>query len=229
MDLATVDKLLTTARTVRKRLNCTRPVDPEIIQTCLEIALQHRLGGTSRAITSWWSPMQHNVPILLLSTNGHTSRCIPRSDREYRKIKRPFPPTVSAHPMPLCSRWCPRLASARTPRAAHPGEHPTRACPRRPAPQGTDRAGGWGRAAGAAGVAWRALCWLLGAAQRAARSAYPDPVPAGCVRWLGPPGPCAGAARSASWPRSPRSLTRILRHLKLTSGPPPLAPTRPGS
>ena len=56
--------------------------------------------------------------------------------KEYRKIKRPFPPTASAHPMPLCSRWCPRLASARTPRAAHPGEHPTRACPRRPAPPG---------------------------------------------------------------------------------------------
>src|SRR4030095_9472549 len=55
---------------------------------------------------------------------------------EYRKIKRPFPPTASAHPLPPCARWCPRLASARPPRAAHPGEHPTRACPRRPAPPG---------------------------------------------------------------------------------------------
>jgi hypothetical protein len=42
-------------------------------------------------------------------------------------ITRPLPPTASAHPMPLCSRWCPRLASARTTHAAHPGEHPTRA------------------------------------------------------------------------------------------------------
>ena len=40
MDLATVDKLLTTTRTVRKRLDLTRPVDPEIIQTCLELAIQ---------------------------------------------------------------------------------------------------------------------------------------------------------------------------------------------
>jgi hypothetical protein len=40
MDLATVDKLLTTTRTVWKRLDLTRPVDPEIIQTCLEIAIQ---------------------------------------------------------------------------------------------------------------------------------------------------------------------------------------------
>ena len=45
MDLATVDKLLTTTRTVRKRLDFTRPVDPEIIQTCLEIAIQAPTGG----------------------------------------------------------------------------------------------------------------------------------------------------------------------------------------
>src|SRR5712691_1858357 len=45
MDLATVDKLLTTTRTVRKRLDCTRSVDPEIIQTCLEIAIQAPTGG----------------------------------------------------------------------------------------------------------------------------------------------------------------------------------------
>ncbi len=45
MDLATVDKLLTTTRTVRKRLDLTRPVEPEIIQTCLEIAIQAPTGG----------------------------------------------------------------------------------------------------------------------------------------------------------------------------------------
>lgn len=45
MDLATVDKLLTTTRTVRKRLDLTRAVEPEIIQTCLEIAIQAPTGG----------------------------------------------------------------------------------------------------------------------------------------------------------------------------------------
>jgi len=45
MDLATVDKLLTTTRTVRKRLDLTRSVDPKIIQTCLEIAIQAPTGG----------------------------------------------------------------------------------------------------------------------------------------------------------------------------------------
>jgi hypothetical protein len=45
MDLATVDKLLTTTRTVRKRLDVTRAVAPEILQTCLEIAIQAPTGG----------------------------------------------------------------------------------------------------------------------------------------------------------------------------------------
>lgn len=45
MDLATVDKLLTTTRTVRKRLDLSRPVEPEILQACLEIAIQAPTGG----------------------------------------------------------------------------------------------------------------------------------------------------------------------------------------
>jgi nitroreductase len=45
MDLATVDKLLTTTRTVRKRLDLSRPVEPAIIQECLEIAIQAPTGG----------------------------------------------------------------------------------------------------------------------------------------------------------------------------------------
>ena len=51
--------------------------------------------------------------------------------------------------MPLGFRWCPRLTSARPPwRAPYQGvpEAP-RATGRHPAPQGTDKTGGWGRAA----------------------------------------------------------------------------------
>jgi nitroreductase len=40
MDLATVDKLLTTTRSVRARLDLTRPVPHELIEECLEIAVQ---------------------------------------------------------------------------------------------------------------------------------------------------------------------------------------------
>jgi nitroreductase len=47
MDLTTVDKLLTTTRSVRRRLDLTRPVDPAIIEQCLEIAVQAPVGGNS--------------------------------------------------------------------------------------------------------------------------------------------------------------------------------------
>ena len=47
MDLATVDKLLTTTRTVRKRLDLTRPVDLATIQQCIELAIQAPSGGNN--------------------------------------------------------------------------------------------------------------------------------------------------------------------------------------
>jgi len=45
MDLATVEKLLTTTRSVRQRLDLKRPVEPEVIERCLEIAVQAPAGG----------------------------------------------------------------------------------------------------------------------------------------------------------------------------------------
>jgi nitroreductase len=35
-----VDELLTTTRSVRKRLDLKRPVEPEVIRECLELAVQ---------------------------------------------------------------------------------------------------------------------------------------------------------------------------------------------
>jgi nitroreductase len=40
MDLASVDELLTTTRSVRKRLDLTRPVSRDVITECLQIAMQ---------------------------------------------------------------------------------------------------------------------------------------------------------------------------------------------
>jgi nitroreductase len=48
MDLATVDHLLTTTRSVRKRLDFDRPVDPAVITRCLEIAIQAPTGSNSQ-------------------------------------------------------------------------------------------------------------------------------------------------------------------------------------
>jgi nitroreductase len=41
----TADEVLTTTRAVRKRLDLTRPVDPEELRECLEIALQAPTGA----------------------------------------------------------------------------------------------------------------------------------------------------------------------------------------
>ena len=48
MDLTTVDHLLTTTRSVKKRLDFTRPVEAEVIQRCIEIALQSPTGVNSQ-------------------------------------------------------------------------------------------------------------------------------------------------------------------------------------
>lgn len=48
MDLASIDHVLTTTRSVKKRLDFSRPVDPEVIQRCIEIALQSPTGVNSQ-------------------------------------------------------------------------------------------------------------------------------------------------------------------------------------
>jgi nitroreductase len=45
MDQVSVDHLLTTTRSVRKRLDLRRAVDPQIVQECIEIAIQAPNGG----------------------------------------------------------------------------------------------------------------------------------------------------------------------------------------
>jgi len=48
MDLATVDELLTTTRSVRKRLDFTKPVEAAVLERCLEIALQAPTGSNAQ-------------------------------------------------------------------------------------------------------------------------------------------------------------------------------------
>lgn len=47
LDLSS-DDLLATTRAVRKRLDLSRPVEPEVIRECLELALQAPTGGNSQ-------------------------------------------------------------------------------------------------------------------------------------------------------------------------------------
>jgi len=48
LDLTVVDKLLTTTRTVRRRLDLTRPVEPEAIEDVIAIALQAPRGSNQQ-------------------------------------------------------------------------------------------------------------------------------------------------------------------------------------
>jgi len=48
MDIALADRLLTTTRSVRKRLDLGRPVPPELIERALEVALQAPTGSNSQ-------------------------------------------------------------------------------------------------------------------------------------------------------------------------------------
>lgn len=48
MDLTTVDELLTTTRAVRKRLDFARPVPPEVIEECIELAIQGPTGSNAQ-------------------------------------------------------------------------------------------------------------------------------------------------------------------------------------
>jgi nitroreductase len=48
LDPTTVDHLLTTTRAVRRRLDLGRPVEPEVIEECLRLAIQAPTGGNSQ-------------------------------------------------------------------------------------------------------------------------------------------------------------------------------------
>lgn len=48
MDMTTCDRLLTTTRSVRKRMDCSRPVPREILEQCLDIAIQSPSGSNQQ-------------------------------------------------------------------------------------------------------------------------------------------------------------------------------------
>lgn len=48
LDLDSVDKLLTTTRAVRKRLDLTRPVELDVVMECLELAIQAPTGSNQQ-------------------------------------------------------------------------------------------------------------------------------------------------------------------------------------
>jgi nitroreductase len=83
MDLATADHLLTTTRSVRKRLDLAKPVDLAVVGRCLEIAFQAPTGSNAQAGTSSSSPMPTSAAVSPTCTEGPSScmRTTPTSGR----------------------------------------------------------------------------------------------------------------------------------------------------
>lgn len=77
MDLATVDKLLTTTRSVRKRLDLTRPVPDTVIAECIEIALQAPSGSNRQG----W----HFVVVTDAEKRARIAEYYAKSYRNYRR------------------------------------------------------------------------------------------------------------------------------------------------
>jgi nitroreductase len=70
MDLTTVDHLLTTTRSVRKRLDLTRPVPADIIDECIQLAIQ----APSASNTQRWHFVVVTDPAKRAAVAAHYSR-----------------------------------------------------------------------------------------------------------------------------------------------------------
>jgi nitroreductase len=76
MDIAAVDHLLTTTRSVRKRLDLRRPLKPEILERCIEIAMQ--------APTALYGQTWHFVVVTDPARKQGIAEIYRRVVREYR-------------------------------------------------------------------------------------------------------------------------------------------------
>jgi nitroreductase len=92
LDLATVDRLLTTTRAVRKRLDLTRPVPLEVILECLKLAIQAPTGSNSqtwRWIVVLDAELKRSLADLYRNPNAprRTTPTIPDSPQQQRVME----------------------------------------------------------------------------------------------------------------------------------------------
>jgi hypothetical protein len=75
MDLATIDELLTTTRSVRQRLDLDRDVPLEVMRSCLRLALQAPTARTpSAGAGSWSTTSTAAVPWLICTARASAAR-----------------------------------------------------------------------------------------------------------------------------------------------------------
>ena len=120
MDLATVDHLLTTTRAVRKRLDLERPVEPEVLERCIEIALQAPSGSNRQG----W----HFVVVTDPAKRRAVADLYRRSFRAYAASNRTQPPPETAANDPRIAQ-APRVRASATYLSEHMHEVPVLVIP----------------------------------------------------------------------------------------------------
>jgi nitroreductase len=88
MDLKAADELLTTTRSVRKRLDLDRPVPPELIAECIEIALQAPTGSNAQG----W----HFMVVTDAGKRAEIARCYKETLAGYLKMQEAAGPRWTA-------------------------------------------------------------------------------------------------------------------------------------
>ncbi len=118
MDLATVDHLLTTTRSVRKRLDLRRPVAPEVLERCIEIALQAPTGSNQQS----WSFLVVTDP----AKRAALAALYRQAFEAYRAMRANEPPPPAGDPR---AEQMPRIIDSATYLAEHLQDVPVHVIP----------------------------------------------------------------------------------------------------
>ncbi|GAA3942420.1 nitroreductase family protein [Actinomadura viridis] len=86
MDITATDRLLSTTRAVRRRLDLERPVGREVILECLRLAVQAPTGGNSQA---WRWLVVDDPEVRAAVADLYTPRTLAIIDRRYPHIRDP--------------------------------------------------------------------------------------------------------------------------------------------
>ena len=118
MDLTTVDHLLTTTRSVRKRLDFRRPVPPEVLERCLEIAMQAPTGSNAQG----W----HFLVVTDAARRAGLAELYRRAFGAYTHMRAAEPPLPAGDPR---ARQMPRVLDSATHLKDHLHEAPVLVIP----------------------------------------------------------------------------------------------------